>query len=283
MSESTSDMYSGIEGASDALGAMPIADPSPAPEATTPAGEEPAAQEPAEQPEQGQQPGEEAHNPEGPGDHAKAYQAYRQQIAEQRAQMAEMQQRQAQYDAYFANLQHQQEQAQLAEQLEQYSDDPDSLAQLLHQQQAQYQQQAQQQVVTQKLTMAADLAREVFPDFDAQVGKLYANLGADVVDRMAAQQANPAMWAYQFAKTAFQTPQEIEAQVEARVQARLQELAPRTTPKTPIASRGIGQLPAAGANSHAHPMQETARALNFGPHNQGFDAAYTAMLEAAGG
>lgn len=285
MSESTTDMYSGIEGAMDALGAMPT-DSAPVTDATTPAGEEPAAQQPQqpENPADPQQPEEgEGFNPEGPGDHTKAFQAYRQQIADLKAQMAQEAQARQQYEAYFANLRAQQEQAQMAEQLEQYTDDPESLAALLQQQQREYQQQAQQQVTTQRLSMAADLARQTFPDFDQQLGKLYANLGPEIVDRLAAQQDNPAMWAYNFAKTAFLTPEEVAAQVESQVQARLAELAPRIQPKTPIASRGIGQLPAAAPNSNAHPMQDTARALNFGPSNPGFDAAYDALLNAAGG
>lgn len=284
MDTSIDSMYSGME---DALGSTPDA---PTVETVTaPVDEESTTDAPEQQPQQpvqeGDSPAGDTPNPEGPGDTAKAFQAYRAEIAAYKAQLAEQQdaaQRAAQYEAYFTQLQAQQQQAQLEQQLEQYSDDPESLAALLQSKQTEYQQQAQAQQREQALRMGADFARAAFPDFDSQIGKLYTILGPEVVDGLAAQQANGPLWAYQMAQQ-FRSPEEFNQAVESQVQARLAELAPRTQPKTPMSSRGIGQLPAAAANTNPHPAMSAAQALNFGPTNQGFDAAYQALLEAAGG
>lgn len=289
MSETGFDaLYSGMD---DALGSVAETTTHQV-EAPTPAVEETAAPEPTapEQPDQQPAPEGEAQpaeglNPEGPGDTAKAFQAYRAEIAAYKAQLAEATQaaqEAAQYREYFAHLQAQQQEAQLAQQLEVYADDPEAIAAILQAKQREFQQQADARIQEQTLKMGADLARATLPDFDNQVSKLYGLLGPEVVDALAAQQANGPLWAYQMAQQ-FRTPQEFEQAVEAKVQARLAEIAPRTQPKTPIASRGIGQLPAAAPNTNPHPAAGAAQALNFGVSNQGFDAAYTALLEAAGG
>jgi len=269
-----------------ALGAAPEAAPT-APEATTPAGEEPVAQDQAdsgtaqEQSPTLEQGGEEP-NPEGPGDHAKAYQAYRQQIAELKAQQAQAYAEMQQYRDYFANLQAQQQQAQLAEQLEAYSDDPEAIASILQAKQQEFQQQAQAQQAQAALRMGSDFARATLPDFDQQIGKLYGLLGADVVDSLAMQQANGPLWAYQLAQN-LRTPDEFQAAVEARAQALAAETLQRANPKAPTSSRGIGAIPSAAPNQVTHPAQDTVKALNFGPHNPAFDASYDALLRMAGG
>ncbi|MEK9723070.1 MAG: hypothetical protein VW405_06240 [Rhodospirillaceae bacterium] len=272
----------------DAIGAAPEA------EATTPTGEEPAAsQPPVEQPsqtqEQPQQPAPEAEaqggeefNPEGPGNPAEAFRAYRQQIAELRAAQAQAQAEMQQYRDYFANLQAQQQEAELAQQLEQYSDDPEAIARILQHKQHEFQQQAARQQQEAALRMGADFARATLPDFDAQVGKLYQMLGPEVVDHLAAQQANGPLWAYQLAQN-LRTPEEFNQAVESRAQALAAEIVQRANPKAPTSSRGIGQIPAAAPNQVQHPSSDAAKALNFGPMSASFDSAYESLLRAAGG
>lgn len=273
-----------------ALGAMPTAE-----EATTPAVEEtaaPAVEEAAPEPQPEQPapetpaspaPEESAFNPDGPGDLKVALQREREQARALREHLQAVEAEQAQMRAWIAQQQQAAQEAQFRQQLEAYADDPDALAQVLHAKQREYQQQAEAQAAAARLQMSADLARQMYPDFEAQLGKLYQQLGADVVDRLASQQANPALWAYQMAKQAFLTPAELDAQVEARVQARLAELAPRTRPQQPTSSRGIGHLPAAASPVDANPENELLRALNLDPGSRGWDAAYSKLLEAAGG
>lgn len=287
MDTSFDDLYSGME---SALGGQPEA--APETPATAPVGEEPTAETPAPEqqteqpaPEGEAQPAEGQHNQEGVGDHTKAFQAYRAEIAVYKAQLAEAQaaqQEAAQYRAYFAQLQAQQQEAQFAQQLEQYSDDPESLAALLQTRQAEFQQQAQAQQRETVLRMGADLARATLPDFDNQVGKLYQAFGAEVVDHLASQQANGPLWAYQMAQM-LRTPEEFQAAVQSEAQRLFAETQARTQPKTPIASRGIGQIPAAAPNANPHPASESFRALNFGPGTQSFEAAYENLLRASGG
>jgi hypothetical protein len=273
-----------------ALGAMPTVDEAPTPaaeEAVAPAVTEAAPTQQTEQPEPEAPaeptPAEPPFNPDGPGDLRVALQREREQARALREHLQAVEAEQAQMRAWIAQQQEAAKEAQFRQQLEAYADDPDALAQVLQAKQRELQQAAEAQAHTARLQMSADLARQMYPDFEQQLGKLYAQLGADVVDRMAAQQPNPALWAYQMAKQAFLTPAEIEAQVEARVQARLAELAPRTKPQTPTSSRGIGHLPAAAAPVDAAPENELLRALNLDPGNRGWDAAYSKLLEAAGG
>lgn len=273
-----------------ALGATPTADEAPTPaveetaapapveEAAPPAPEQPAPEAPADP-----APAEPAYNPDGPGDLKVALQREREQARALREHLQAVEAEQAQMRAWIAQQQQAAQEAQFRQQLEAYADDPDALAQVLQAKQREYQQQAEAQAHTARLQMSADLARQTYSDFDTQLGKLYQQLGADVVDRLAAQQPNPALWAYQMAKQAFLTPAELDAQVEARVQARLAELAPRTRPQTPTSSRGIGHLPAAASPVDAAPENELLRALNLDPGSRGWDAAYGRLLEASGG
>jgi len=285
MSDSTFDAYAGFDDA--ALGAMPT----DAPEATvqTPAAEDAAAvvstpeqsQEQPVTPSEGEQ--GEAFNPEGPGDHAKAFASYRQQIAQEAKAHAETQARLQQFEAYHAQLRAEQQQVELQAQFEQYADDPESAAAFLETKQREYQQQAQADQAMYRVTASAQAFAATVPDFGEQVHKLAAVFGGmDALNQMASQQDMPAQWAYQVAQS-IRTPEQYAADVDAAVNARLAELAPRAQPKTPLSSRGIGNLPAAAPNVAHHPAEESYRALNFGPGTASFDAAYDNLLRAAGG
>jgi len=251
--------------------------PEQAPE-QTPVGEEPTPEQaqPDENTEQNNW------NPDGPGDIREALRQEREQLRLYREQMELQQQQLNQYQAWYQQQQQLAAQEQQRQYLEELAYDPDQLQAYLQQQQQAAWQQAQQQQMTYKLQMAADLARQSLPDFDQQLGKIYNLLGPDVVDSMAAQQANPALWAYQFAKNFSASPDEINARVEAEVQRRLSEIAPRAHVKQSTNSRGIGHLPASGRNIDPSPEGDLMKALNFGPGNTGFDAAYSKLLEAAG-
>jgi len=220
-------------------------------------------------------------NPDGPGDIREALRQEREQLRLYREQMELQQQQLQQYQAWYQQQQQLAAQEQQRQYLEELADDPDQLQAYLQQQQHAAWQQAQQQQTTYKLQMAAELARQSIPDFDQQLGKIYNLLGPDIVDAMAAQQSNPALWAYQFAKNFSATPEEINSRVEAEVQKRLAEIAPRAQVKQSTNSRGIGHLPASGRNTDPTPESDLFKALNFGVNNSGFDAAYAKLLEAA--
>lgn len=253
------------------------ATPEQAPE-QTPVGEEPTTEQP--QPEATTE--QENWNPDGPGDIREALRQEREQMRLYREQVELQQQQLAQYQAWYQQQQQQAAQEQQRQYLEELADDPDQLQAYLQQQQQAAWQHAQQQQVTYRIQMAAELARQSIPDFDQQLNKIYGLLGPQVVDSMAAQQANPALWAYQFAKNFSSSPDEINARVEAEVQRRLSEIAPRAQVKQSTNSRGIGHLPASGSNVDPMPESDLFKALNFGPGNTGFDSAYAKLLEAAG-
>lgn len=276
MEESSFDsMYAELAGGEEALGEVEQ-------EVTeqSPVGEEPA---PVEEPVQETQEAEtnQEWNPEGPGDMREALRQEREQLRLYREQMQMQQQQLEQYQAWYR----QQQEAAAAEQQRQYleelADDPEQLQAYLQQQQQAAWQQAQQSQYEQKLIMSADLARATIPDFEQQLNKLYSLLGPEAVDRMAMQQDNPAMWAYQFAKNFAVTPDEVNARVEQEVQRRLAEIAPRAQVKQSTSSRGIGHLPASGKAIDSGPEADLFKALNFGVNNNGFDAAYGKLLEAA--
>lgn len=276
MEESSFDsMYAELAGGEEALGEVEQ-------EVTeqSPVGEEPA---PVEEPVQETQEAEtnQEWNPEGPGDMREALRQEREQLRLYREQMQMQQQQLEQYQAWYR----QQQEAAAAEQQRQYleelADDPEQLQAYLQQQQQAAWQQAQQSQYEQKLIMSADLARATIPDFEQQLDKLYSLLGGETVDRMAMQQDNPAMWAYQFAKNFAVTPDEVNARVEQEVQRRLAEIAPRAQVKQSTSSRGIGHLPASGKAIDSGPEADLFKALNFGVNNNGFDAAYGKLLEAA--
>lgn len=276
MEESSFDsMYAELAGGEEALGEVEQ-------EVTeqSPVGEEPA---PVEEPVQETQEAEtnQEWNPEGPGDMREALRQEREQFRLYREQVQLQQQQLEQYQAWYR----QQQEAAAAEQQRQYleelADDPEQLQAYLQQQQQAAWQQAQQSQYEQKLIMSADLARATIPDFEQQLDKLYSLLGGETVDRMAMQQDNPAMWAYQFAKNFAVTPDEVNARVEQEVQRRLAEIAPRAQVKQSTSSRGIGHLPASGKAIDSGPEADLFKALNFGVNNNGFDAAYGKLLEAA--
>ena len=277
MSETTFDSL--YEGSDASLGSDAQPDSSPDFTAPAPTGEEPAAvidqqQEQPVQPSEGDQ---------GPGDHTKAYASYRAQIAEQARVNAETQARLQQFEAYHAQIAAEQQQVELQQQIEQLADDPESAAAFLESKQREYQQAAQADQAMYRVTASAQAFAATVPDFGEQIGKLAEVFGGmDALNAMASQQDMPAQWAYQVAQS-IRTPQQYAADVDAAVTARLAELAPRTQPKTPLASRGIGNLPAAAPNVAAHPAEESYRALNFGPGTPSFDAAYDNLLRAAGG
>lgn len=275
MDESIESLYSALEGQGDET--TDVVSESEQPAEPTPVGEEPTPV--AEQPQEAEQPD---WSPDGPGDLREALRQEREQLRFFREQMDLQQQQLQQYQAWYQQQQQAAAQEQQRQYLEELADDPDQLQAYLQQQQQAAWQQAQQSQVTYKLQMAADLARQTLPDFDQQLGKIYNLLGPDVVDSMAAQQANPALWAYEFAKNFSMTPDEINARVEAEVQKRLAQIAPRAQVKQSTNSRGIGHLPASGQNIDASPQSELFKALNFGVNNNGFDAAYSKLLEAAG-
>ena len=279
MSDSTFDAYASFDDAD--LGGMPT---DAAPEATvqTPAAEEAATVE-ATPDQQQEQPVTPSEGDQGPGDHTKAYASYRAQIAEQARVNAETQARLQQFEQYHARIAAEQQQAELQQQIEQYADDPESAAAFLEQKQREYQQQAQSEQAMYRVTASAQAFSATVPDFGEQIGKLAGVFGGmDALNQMAAQQDMPAQWAYQVAQS-IRTPEQYAADVDAAVNARLAELAPRAQPRTPLASRGIGNLPAAAPNVASHPAEESYRALNFGPGTASFDAAYDNLLRAAGG
>ena len=243
----------------------------------TPVVEETASEVNAEQVESEQ----ENWNPEGPGDIREALRQEREQLRLYREQVELQQQQLGQYQAWYQQQQQLAAQEQQRQYLEQLADDPEELQAYLQQQQQATWQQAQQQQIEYRVQMAADLARQTIPDFEQQIHKIYNLLGHEVVDAMAAQQPNPALWAYQFAKNFSATPDEINARVEAEVQKRLAQIAPRAQVKQSTNSRGIGHLPASGRNVDAAPEADLFKALNFGVNNNGFDQAYSKLLEAA--
>lgn len=276
MSESSIDsLYAELSGGEEALGAFEQeeTEQTPVSEELT---SEPVAQEPEVQAEQNDW------NPEGPGDMREALRQEREQLRLYREQMQMQQQQLEQYQAWYNQQQEQAAAEQQRQYLEELADDPEQLQAYLQQQQQAAWQQAQQSQYEQKLVMSADLARATIPDFETQLNKLYSLLGPEAVDRMAMQQANPAMWAYQFAKNFAVTPDEVNARVEVEVQRRLAEIAPRAQVKQSTNSRGIGYLPASGKSVDAGPEADLFKALNFGVNNNGFDAAYGKLLEAAG-
>lgn len=278
MDESIEALYSALEGGDEAVDTTTESEPQVEQPEQTPAGEEPAPE--PEQPAQAQQEGD--WNPDGPGDLREALRQEREQLRYFREQMELQQQQLQQYQSWYQQQQQLAAQEQQRQYLEELSYDPEQLQAYLQQQQQAAWQQAQQSQTVYKLQMAADLARQTIPDFDQQLNKIYDLLGAEVVDSMASQQANPALWAYQFAKNFSMTPDEINARVEAEVQKRLAQIAPRAQVKQSTNSRGIGHLPASGQNYDPSPESDLFKALNFGVNNNGFDAAYGKLLEAAG-
>jgi len=68
----------------------------------------------------------------------------------------------------------------------------------------------QQAAIYDRLSMSAEYARQVLPDFDDLVGRAIASLGEGILERMSIKNApeNPAKWAYQYAKKNFSTPEE---------------------------------------------------------------------------
>lgn len=273
--ETFDSLYAGLEQAEESPETVT---PEPEPE-QTPAGEEPATEQ--AEPE-AQAPEQENWNPDGPGDLREALRQEREQLRLYREQMELQQQQLNQYQAWYQQQQQLAEQEKQRQYLEELAYDPDQLQAYLQQQQQQAWQQAQQQQMTYKVQMASSLARQTIPDFDQQINKLYDLLGAQVVDSMAMQQENPALWAYQFAKNFSSSPEEINSRVEAEVQKRLAEIAPRAQVKQSTNSRGIGHLPASGRNTDPTPESDLFKALNFGVNNNGFDQAYSKLLEAAG-
>ena len=278
MDESIESLYSALEGNGEEV--VESTEPEQ-PTEPTPAGEEPVSE--PEQPQEAEQPEQSGDwNPDGPGDLREALRQEREQLRYFREQMELQQQQLQQYQAWYQQQQELAAQEQQRQYLEQLADDPEQLQVYLQQQQQAAWQQAQQSQTVYKLKMAADLARQTLPDFDQQLNKIYDLLGHEVVDSMAAQQANPALWAYQFAKNFSATPDEINARVEAEVQKRLAQIAPRAQVKQSTNSRGIGHLPASGQNYDPSPESDLFKALNFGVNNNGFDSAYSKLLEAAG-
>lgn len=285
MDSNIDSLYSELAGSEDALGAIGFDEPTEEAE-QAPVGEEPAFAEPEADFDLGQQDldqeaPQKEWNPEGPGDLREAVRQEREQLRLVREQMQMQQQQLEQYQAWYQQQQQQAEAERQRQYLEELADDPEQLQQYLQQQQQAAWQQAQHHQQTQRVQMAAEFARQAIPDFEVQVNKLYSLLGHETVDAMAMQQENPALWAYQFAKNFATSPDEVNARVEAEVQRRLAEIAPRAQVKQSTNSRGIGHLPASGKTVDAGPEADLFKALNFGVNNNGFDAAYGKLLEAA--
>lgn len=277
MDSSIDSLYAELAGSEEALGADVVQEETE----QTPVSEELASDVTPEAEEQVQAEPQQDWNPDGPGDMREALRQEREQLRLYREQMLMQQQQLEQYQAWYRQQQEQAEAERQRQYLEELADDPEQLQQYLHGQQQAAWQQAQQQQQIQRVQMAAEFARQAIPDFDAQLNKIYSLLGHEVVDSMAMQQENPALWAYQFAKNFATTPDEVNARVEAEVQRRLAEIAPRAQVKSSTNSRGIGHLPASGKTVDAGPEADLFKALNFGVNNTGFDAAYGKLLEAA--
>lgn len=284
MDSSIDSLYAELAGSEEALGSD-VTETIQEETEQTPVSEELASveQEPVvEQETEAEPESEENWNPDGPGDIREALRQEREQLRIYREQMQMQQQQLDQYQAWYRQQQEQAEAERQRQYLEELADDPEQLQQYLHGQQQAAWQQAQQQQQVQRVQMAAEFARQAIPDFDVQLSKIYGLLGHEVVDQMAMQQENPALWAYQFAKNFATSPDEVNARVEAEVQRRLAEIAPRAQVKSSTNSRGIGHLPASGKPVDAGPEADLFKALNFGVNNTGFDAAYGKLLEAAG-
>jgi hypothetical protein len=280
MDSSIDSLYAELAGSEEALGSD-VTEVVQEETEQTPVSEELASDVTPEAEEQVQAEPQQDWNPDGPGDIREALRQEREQLRLYREQMLMQQQQLEQYQAWYKQQQEQAEAERQRQYLEELADDPEQLQQYLHGQQQAAWQQAQQQQQVQRVQMAAEFARQAIPDFDAQLNKIYSLLGHEVVDSMAMQQENPALWAYQFAKNFATTPDEVNARVEAEVQRRLAEIAPRAQVKTSTNSRGIGHLPASGKPVDAGPEADLFKALNFGVNNTGFDAAYGKLLEAA--
>lgn len=277
MDSSIDSLYAELAGSEEALGADVVQEETE----QTPVSEELASDVTPEAEEQVQAEPQQDWNPDGPGDIREALRQEREQLRLYREQMLMQQQQLEQYQAWYKQQQEQAEAERQRQYLEELADDPEQLQQYLQGQQQAAWQQAQQYQQVQRVQMAAEFARQAIPDFDFQLNKIYSLLGHEVVDQMAMQQENPALWAYQFAKNFATTPDEVNARVEAEVQRRLAEIAPRAQVKTSTNSRGIGHLPASGKTVDAGPEADLFKALNFGVNNTGFDAAYGKLLEAA--
>ena len=203
---------------------------------TTPAGEEPATDE---------QQGGEDWNPEGPGDLKKAVDAERaeKRLYRERAEAEAL--RAQQYEAELARYRQAEQQAeqQRAQQEIQATYETlvnegreDEAVAYLHRVQQfttqQVQQQADQRVAVDKLTMSAEMAREVYPDFTDRIQMLYAEMGPDWVDARAASQPNPAKWAYEYSKAKFKTDADLDALLDARQAQRQAALQDKHKPPT---------------------------------------------------
>jgi hypothetical protein len=277
MDSSIDSLYAELAGSEEALGADVVQEETE----QTPVSEELTSDVYPEAEQQVEAEPDQEWNPDGPGNIREALRQEREQIRIYREQMLMQQQQLEQYQAWHRQQQEQAEAERQRQYLEELADDPEQLQQYLHGQQQAAWQQAQQHQQVQRVQMAAEFARQAIPDFDAQLSKIYNLLGHQVVDQMAMQQENPALWAYQFAKNFATSPDEVNARVEAEVQRRLAEIAPRAQIKSSTNSRGIGHLPASGKAIDAGPEADLFKALNFGVNNTGFDAAYGKLLEAA--
>ena len=280
MDSSIDSLYAELTGGEEALGSD-VTESFQEETEQTPVSEELASDVTFEDEEQVQAEPQQEWNPDGPGDIREALRQEREQLRLYREQMQMQQQQLEQYQSWYRQQQEQAEAERQRQYLEELADDPEQLQQYLQTQQQATWQQAQQQQQIERVQMAAEFARQAIPDFDAQLSKIYSLLGHEVVDSMAIQQDNPALWAYQFAKNFSTTPDEVNARVEAEVQRRLAEIAPRAQVKTSTNSRGIGHLPSSGKTIDAGPEADLFKALNFGVNNTGFDAAYAKLLEAA--
>lgn len=231
--------------------------------ATTPGDEETPAEEETPEGEEGtgetdaETEGDDEFNPDGPGDPKKWALAERakrkaeaeaRKAAEERAAAAEA--RLAQIEAAEAAAKAQAEEAQIQAQYQALVDEgreDEAREYLLRVQQhktATLQTQHQQQLSMQALKMSAAMVKEIHPDFDERIGRLYQALGPAVVDQMALQNnpAAPAKWAYEFSRTHFPTEADTAARVEEAAKAKLAEIQAKNQPPAQRGHKSIAHV-----------------------------------------
>lgn len=99
---------------------------------------------------------------------------------------------------------------------------------------------------TERVNLSEQYAREAFPDYDAQIAKVVARIGAQEAYRLASQQPNPARWAYDFGKS-LETPEERQAAIAAEVAKGIAEALSKQKSPPSRGQTSVGHLSATSA------------------------------------
>lgn len=133
-------------------------------------------------------------------------------------------------------------------------EDPEAAAQFAVQVQQQEQERIraefQQAQVVDRVKLSEEYARKAYgEDYDRQIAKAVERIGAETLLSLAAQQPNPAQWAYEFGAQ-FQTPEERQATIQAEVAKQLQEVLKKNQPPQSRGTTSIGTVSSATAEPH---------------------------------